>query len=878
MKTFTKFFFIFSIVFLVLGVSTLQSQINFQGLYSEGEGGAAWDADGSGPEPNGNGHGNFYYYTASRDYVDPTYSSGAHMLDNMNGFPLFEQALLNNGFTAEQVTLKISLASMGDDIEGIDWFTIGNVGYANFYPAIGTVYLNSAPLFEIIGNYALYITSPGSQEFESGFLKVNNISGNSPDPVKNVATALMADLDNEEFKFYMQVTNVAYLSGNGRSGGYFNINCSMVKGLPTLPVKGLTAENEGTAGWDADGTGPEPYGNGHQMMVYYCASVDYDDINSDPNACLAHCLEGSNGFLNTMLQLQYRGFTISDLKIKMGLASFGPDVEGEDWGIQNGHDWVNEYNNVFTFEINGEPILQMLQDTMKMVYYNSYWTINTSIGKMYDISQNASPDAQFVAQSFLRDVGTHYLVWDIPSLTYTGSFTGNGRDGVYYQINSGALKGKHEQATFVSEGNVSGNWVLSGSPYYVEGHLEIANGETLTIEPGVRIGVRGPYHFNVQGCLKAEGTPDQNIIFTSSNPNLWWDGLDFDETPVENDTSRFNHCIFQYGLAQGTSPQYNSGGAMAGRNVDKIKIQNTVFRHNKAILSGLYPPCGGAIAIDNSDILIHNCTLYDNLAKYGGAVFCYLGSDPTISRCLFYNNTAESDAGAIQIWDNCKPVIINNTFSLNNAGSNGGAIDVYSFSNPVFVNNIFWENEANALGQQISITSDFCNVSITYCDVQGGETGIGPYGIQSGTYENNIDVDPLFLDIANYNFLLDSLAPSPCINAGDPATQPDPDGTPADMGCYFQDIVTGLATYTKNDLQLYPNPAFREIIIVNDLPGNANTRIEVFNVMGQKVSEPRIISSIENKILLDVSHLQKGTYFCKWVSGEEVRTAKFVKK
>ncbi|OQX73048.1 MAG: hypothetical protein B6D64_14420, partial [Bacteroidetes bacterium 4484_276] len=464
-----------------------QSQIQFEGLYSEGEGAAGWDADGSGPEPYGNGHGTYTYYIASRDYVDPGSSSGAHMLENMTGFPLLEQALVNNGFTAGQICLKISLSSMGEDIGGIDWFQLGATHYANFYPAHCTFQLDGELLFEAIGNYAIYISGPDTRGFETGFLKVNNISANSPDPVKNVATALLADLGNEEIKLYMQVTDAASLSGNGRSGGYFNIAGTLEKGLPILPFKGLNADHQGFAGWDADGTGPEPEADGHDTQLYYGASLDYDDIDPDPNAGLGHLLDGSTGFFNTLLQLEYRGFEIGDIKLKLGLNSLGPDVEGEDWG--NG--WCNYYNNKFVIELNGEPILTVLQDTNRLASMTTYWMSGASIGKVYDISENASPEAQFVAQSFLKDMGTHYLKMDNEETHYVSLFNDTGRDGAIYEITAASLVGVHEKATFIPEGEVSGTWTVDNSPYYVDGNLTVENGETFTIEPGVKVAVRG---------------------------------------------------------------------------------------------------------------------------------------------------------------------------------------------------------------------------------------------------------------------------------------------------------------------------------------------------------------------------------------------------
>jgi hypothetical protein len=223
MKTITKIITMITALTMAVIILNAQSQIQFEGIYSQGEGGAAWDADGSGPEPYGNGHSNVYYYLASRDYVDPTSSAGAHMLANMPGFTLFEQALIDNGFTPEQVKMKIALASMGEDLEGIDWFTIGSMHYANFFPVNVTLELAGEPLFEAIGNYCVYIVGQGTQRFETGYLKINDISASSSNPVKLVAAAFMADLGTEELMLEMQVNYVGALTGNGRTGSYYNV-------------------------------------------------------------------------------------------------------------------------------------------------------------------------------------------------------------------------------------------------------------------------------------------------------------------------------------------------------------------------------------------------------------------------------------------------------------------------------------------------------------------------------------------------------------------------------------------------------------------------------------------------------------------------------
>ena len=622
MKTFTKFSIVLMAVFLVVSLTHAQQQIPFHGYVSQGEGIAGWNADGSGPEPAATGHqvpapgfANQFYYGSSHDFISGNPDDACfHFTSNMTGFPLFEQALTDNGFTPEQVKCKYGLTSLENDVEGLDWFFMDGWAYSNYYNIYCIFELDGEPILAGYMDWAnMYInTNGGNWEVESAYVPLKNIASSGSIHF-DVAQAFVNDLDGKEVKTYYQATfGGQYISGNGRSGAYYNvINGMLTVGNPTLPWQGLYSDNEGSAAWNADGTGPEPYGNGHDNMLYYSASVDYDDINPNPDACLGHCLEGSTGFFNTLLQLQYRGFEIGDLKMKLSMTSLGPDVEGEDWGLtQNGEDWVNEYNSRFTIECMGEPILEVLLDTNHMVYVNQpvgIWELTSSVGKLYNISDGQSEAAQAVAYSFMRDMGTHQLLSKTPILQYVDgpSVYGNGRSGVFYEVVEGYIHGVHTRATFVEEGPVSGNWTMENSPYYIEGPVTVEQGETLIIEPGVRVATRGAFPVTVQGNVVAEGTDEQTILFTASNPNITWDGLDYEgENIVSDEASVYNHCIFQYGRAQ-SGGEYNSGGAFAVRDFADLEIYNSTFRHNVAdIYSASLATCGGAMALWNADSLI----------------------------------------------------------------------------------------------------------------------------------------------------------------------------------------------------------------------------------------------------------------------------------
>ena len=100
-----------------------------------------------------------------------------------------------------------------------------------------------------------------------------------------------------------------------------------------------------------------------------------------------------------------------------------------------------------------------------------------------------------------------------------------------------------------------------------------------------------------------------------------------------------------------------------------------------------------------------------------------------------------------------------------------------------FVNSIIWTNSQINFSKYIGGV-----ISAKYSNIKGGFVG-----------ENIIDQNPEFIDPYTGNFNLQII--SPCIDAGDPDSEHDPDGTIADMGAlpYFQSISPFSLQAPKND-------------------------------------------------------------------------------
>lgn len=783
-----------ALIMFMLTAITTQSQIHFKGFYSNGEGLVSWNADGSGPEPAATGHSiqlpgceNQGYYLASRDYLAPVLTpstAGFHFTGAISGFPLFSQVLEDYGISVNQISVSIGLSTLGNDVEGEDWFVLSEKHYANYYNLKYVFKINGKPM---IGGSVDYVNIKKSCNMlslfaEYSFTKPFDKSSSSPVAVQKAAKAFLEDLGGEEMHLTHLMTKAGNLTGHGRIGEYYNvINGTLQKGLPQIQIQGLAANHEGYAVWNADGSGPEPLKTGHLNTPYFRASRDYDGLDQNPQAALFSFLDEAKGFTNFYLQMAYLGIKPSQVKTKASIEDLDEDIEGEDWSILNGVHRLNYYHSSAVIEVDGEPLLGYMEDTTKFLCKDGLLMAKSSACIVYDAVEDESFKLKLLARTFLKELGDRQLQIEITGQKVPGIFIGNGRTGSFCEITSGILTAKRGSCTKINQEEVYGNWTTAKGPYIITNDITIPNGKTLKIEPGVWLKIMDGHTIDVQGQLLAVGDESNKgeIVFTAVNSNIGWGGLRFDNTSKSNDSSMFKYCIFENGNASGQEP-YNSGGAIAAKNYGKIVIDNCLFQNNTALKSGItYPPSGGAVALWGSSPKITNSVFVNNKAAYGGGIMLYNGSNALISNCLFYDNESVSYGGAIEIHSNCKPVLLNNTITENRS-EYGGGIDVCFNSMPTIINTIITGNSAKQW-RQISITSGNCKVSTTYSDIEKGLSDIGPYPYQ-GLYLHNISANPLFLNTSAKNFTLTQN--SPCVNTGTTAIV-DPNGSTSDMGAFY---------------------------------------------------------------------------------------------
>ncbi len=347
--------------------------------------------------------------------------------------------------------------------------------------------------------------------------------------------------------------------------------------------------------------------------------------------------------------------------------------------------------------------------------------------------------------------------------------------------------------TIIPAGNVSGTWSLTGSPYLIEGAIMIPDGSTLNIEPGVTVDFQGAYKLYVQGRLLAIGTVADTITFTSADTTNGWIGIQFDNTPSTNDTSKFFYCKLQFSKATGSS------GAFYLVGFSKAIISNSLISN---CISNAYPGGGGILCSGSSPIITNN-TISHNTSAFGGGAICCENGHPTITNNIISYNSTPGSGGGINCFGiyNASNAIISNNIISHNSASNGGGIS--SFNNSPIITNNFISNNTASNGGGISCGSDGTpNISSnTISNNTASESGGGiycDYTYASPAFTNNTVVNNsaakggalscfLYSNVSLYNTIL----------WGNTASTSGPqvylDDENSDPGFYYCDVQGGIA-------------------------------------------------------------------------------------
>ncbi|MBX7259590.1 MAG: hypothetical protein K1Y02_24740 [Candidatus Hydrogenedentes bacterium] len=185
-----------------------------------------------------------------------------------------------------------------------------------------------------------------------------------------------------------------------------------------------------------------------------------------------------------------------------------------------------------------------------------------------------------------------------------------------------------------------------------------------------------------------------------------------------------------------------------------INTNSVMNASNCAFISNVTGNNGGAIYNFEGTLKLDKCMVASNQAYYGGGIYAARTPMTQLTNCVFADNDCSLVGGGICIDQSTSLCTVANCTFWGNSASDGGAVCGNNSATVSVVNSIAWNNTGT-----YEITG--INVSVDYCDIEDR----APSG-------HNIQADPLFIGADLNDFRLQGS--SPCLDAG---TQ---DGAPED--------------------------------------------------------------------------------------------------
>jgi len=369
----------------------------------------------------------------------------------------------------------------------------------------------------------------------------------------------------------------------------------------------------------------------------------------------------------------------------------------------------------------------------------------------------------------------------------------------------------------------STTWTRANGPYRVTTEVHVSSGGVLTIEPGVDVLFDTNATVVVFGELRAYGMVTDSVRFLPGDAQGWggiWltgyscvgkatmryariSGADLPEW------QRLENLAIERLQESGimVKPRVRSGGAGIYANGQRcvLDLAHVVVSNNIAAAErdghysewnggGVYladgakasfSVCtirsnvagrGGGVSVvgSTSSAVLDRCLIADNVSRMGGAAFDISGT-AMLTRCIVVGNTATNVRGTAiysrsAIYSCGTLSILNGTvFGNSTLGSGlgaGGAIYVIGITE--IANSVIWGNAPGSFAPRQLLS----RLDVRYSDIQFDSAAF------PGTA--NLNADPMFTDPVDRDFTPSPY--SPLVDAGDPDSPHDPDGSRTDIG------------------------------------------------------------------------------------------------
>lgn len=310
-------------------------------------------------------------------------------------------------------------------------------------------------------------------------------------------------------------------------------------------------------------------------------------------------------------------------------------------------------------------------------------------------------------------------------------------------------------------GTIRGRLTTAASPYTVTADITLPAGDTLRIEPGVKLEFAQATSFLVKGELKAIGVDGDSIYFQSaaSTPAAGdWNGIFFSDAG----TGLLSRVVVRHAASgiscDSTSPEIRR--SLVQDNINGIDCKNGAGPsiHDNTIAGNLN---AGIRAINASPEIKNNTLRENSIYGFESAIVLENSNAAVVLNFIIFNGSSGIDLL------NCQsPGILQNTVVANDMGI------TLSNSQPKIINNIVALNGAGISAETSTPNVSYNNVwANSGGNFYGMDEGVGINSTVNARGDsvdsmNNMQINPFFYDQNAGDFRIK--LGSPCIDAGDP--------------------------------------------------------------------------------------------------------------